>query len=427
MSGTLIVLVLLAHLSAIPVLAADKTSATTFENRPCPKVSTNVNIKCGVVRVPENYEIAGGRQIELNVLVLKATRTNKKRIAQYDLEGGPGFDATYFLNFYATEGTPYRASRDIVLADMRGTGQSNPLRCSAIEALERSDTSAPMYPPELVAECAGKISTNADPRFYSTAAASRDIDRVRQALGYEQLDINAVSYGTTLALRYIADFPERVRSAVLVGTLPAERAPPRHHAAAADRVLALLIDDCVHDKRCSASFPDADADLKRSLDRLAEPDAPLSRGVFMEKLRGLMYMPLDARRIPFLLHQAAAGDFSSLLKPKSSERPFADGLYLSITCTETFARIDLGAAISEAEQTHFGAYRLMRQAEACKHWPSGVLDPELMKVDVLRTPVLFLAGEMDPVTPPDWAVQVARRFPNSRVKIIRNGVMCSMA
>ena len=42
---------------------------------------------------------------------------------------------------------------------------------------------------------------------------------VREALGYEQLDLNAVSYGTTLALRYIADYPKRVRTAVLYGTV----------------------------------------------------------------------------------------------------------------------------------------------------------------------------------------------------------------
>ncbi len=140
--------------------------------------------------------------------------------AQYDLEGGPGFAATDFFEFYAGEGAIYRQARDIVLVDMRGTGGSNPLRCAGIEELERRQPTAPLYPPALVAECAQQSSVASDPRQYTTAAASRDIELVRQALGYEQLDLNAISYGTTLALRYIDDFPARVHSAVLMGTVP---------------------------------------------------------------------------------------------------------------------------------------------------------------------------------------------------------------
>ncbi|HYJ39889.1 MAG TPA: hypothetical protein VEW08_03805, partial [Steroidobacteraceae bacterium] len=164
-----------------------------FEARDCSTDASAAGARCGVVYVPENHDKPRGRKIPIHVVVLPATGPHDGKRAQFDLEGGPGFAATDFLEFYAGEGAPYRQKRDIVLADMRGTGQSNPLRCPG---LEKRQPALPLYPPELVAECAKQLS----------------------------------SYGTTLALRYMADFPKAVHAAVLMGTVPASRMPPRYHA-----------------------------------------------------------------------------------------------------------------------------------------------------------------------------------------------------
>ena len=202
------------------------SAAPAFSQRPCAAELPAKDVFCGTVSVPENYADAGGRKIALNVVVFPALVPGSEKAAQFDLEGGPGFAVTDSASFYASDGAAYRQSRDVVLFDMRGTGGSNPLRCSALEAHAKAQPSAPLYPPDLVAECARQLSAVADLRQYTTAAAARDVDAVRQALGYRRIDLNALSYGTTLALRYIADYPQRVRSAVLTGTAPADKTPP---------------------------------------------------------------------------------------------------------------------------------------------------------------------------------------------------------
>src|SRR6185295_7932760 len=109
-------------------------AAPAFDARPCATDAAKIGARCGVVYVPENPAQAHGRKIGLNVIVLPATgATHDTKHAQYDLEGGPGFAATDFVEFYAGEGAAYRERRDIVLADMRGTGASNPLRCAGLE------------------------------------------------------------------------------------------------------------------------------------------------------------------------------------------------------------------------------------------------------------------------------------------------------
>ena len=389
-----------------------------FQSRECTPAATAVAARCGVVYVPENHARPRGRKIGLNVLVLPATDGVHRKVAQYDLEGGPGFAATDFVEFYAGDGAIYRKSRDIVLVDMRGTGASNPLRCASIEERERRQPVELMYSPEDVAECAQQSQVASDPRQYTTPAASRDIEAVRRALGYEQFDLNAISYGTTLALQYIADHPSRVHAAVLMGTVPASRTPPRFHAAAAQAAFERLATDCAADPACQRSFGDLRELLRAAIARA--PDSAVPPPVFLEKLRNFMYAPASRVRVPLLLSRAARGDFADFTRAGPGSRTFADGLYLSITCSESFDRMDVAGAIAAARATSFGAYRLERQAEACRHWP-GIKAAPPAREKRSAVPVLFIAGELDPVSPAEWAQEAAANFSNATLVRVPHG------
>lgn len=344
----------------------------------------------------------------LHVVVLPATGHRDGQRAQYDLEGGPGFAVTDFLDFYAGEGAAYREKRDIVLADMRGTGRSNPLRCSSIEESQKRQPMSPLYPADLVADCALQLRGKNDVRQYNTGAAAHDIELVRRALGYEQLDINAISYGTTLALRYIAEYPTAVHAAVLTGTVPANRTPPRFHAVVAQGALAKLASECAMDARCRENG-DLRANLLKAQERVTD-EAAMPVPVFLEKLRNILYSSSGRAEFPYLVAEAAKGNLRAFTRTAAEGRVFADGLYLSITCTESFARMDVESAIAAARATTFGAYRLERQRDACRHWPRGKADPNLMREPMSPVPVLFIAGEQDPVSPPEWAEEVAAHF-----------------
>jgi pimeloyl-ACP methyl ester carboxylesterase len=404
----------------LPLATPVSAAAPEFEPRPCDAAASRAGARCGIVYVPEDHSRRHGRKIGLHVVVLPATGTGPGTSAQYDLEGGPGFAATDFLEFYAGEGASYRAQRDVVLADMRGTGQSNPLRCAGIEAQQQRRPTLPMYAPELVAECARELSVANDPRAYTTGAAAQDIELVRRALGYRQLDLNAISYGTTLALRYMAEYPKAVRSAVLMGTVPANRTPPRYHAIAAQASLERLAADCAADPACTAATGDVHANLAAGLLRV-NAGAAMPAAVFLEKLRNQLYAPATRAQVPYLLARAAQGDFRDFTRASTSGRVFADGLYLSITCAESFARMDVEGAIAAAKSTSFGAYRLERQRDACAHWPNGKADPRLLKPPAARVPVLFIAGEQDPVSPADWAQETAVGFKNGVIVRVPHG------
>lgn len=364
--------------------------------------------------MPENYERPTGRSIALSVAILRAANPRARRDPLFELEGGPGVAVTANVSFYATDGAVYRRDRDLVFVDMRGTGGSNPLKCAELNAYAQSDPSGPLYPPELVAACAASLRERADVRQYTTANAVRDLDAVRQALGARKIGLDALSYGTTLALAYIAEHSEHVSAAVLTSTVPADRTPPRFHATAAGDALVGIFKACAADVRCAARFPNPALDLERARRRFSTPE---DAEFFTERLRAMMYSAAGARRVPLFLHQAAEG---AAPEPSYATPTVADGLYLSITCAESFPYFDLAEAEAEARRTVFGDYRLRRQAAACAKWPAVPSAPPRPKHPI-RAPVLFISGSLDPVSPAAWTDEVLKYFPNGRHVTIEGG------
>jgi hypothetical protein len=88
-----------------------------------------------------------GRKIGLHVDRAAGNRYRQSAMGPIRPRRRPGFAATDLLEFYTGDGAAYRQSSDIVLADMRGTGASNPLRCFGIEEREKRLPLAPMYHP----------------------------------------------------------------------------------------------------------------------------------------------------------------------------------------------------------------------------------------------------------------------------------------
>src|SRR5205085_4908499 len=101
---------------------------------------------------------------------------------------------------------------------------------------------------------------------------------------------------------------------------------------------------------------------------------------------------------------------------------YADGMFLAVTCGESFALMDYATNAAAARKTAFGDYRLRAQRAACVNWPRVRLSPSHLKLPtVTNASVLFISGEMDPVTPPDWAETVTNKMKHARHVVIPAG------
>ena len=94
------------------LLAAALSAAApvpTFEARPCAE-PVIPRAQCGIVKVPEDRDAPAGRQIELNVMVLKPA--DPARLPPlFDIDGGPGLPVTKNAGFNAS--LPVARGRDI--------------------------------------------------------------------------------------------------------------------------------------------------------------------------------------------------------------------------------------------------------------------------------------------------------------------------
>jgi pimeloyl-ACP methyl ester carboxylesterase len=66
------------------------------------------------------------------------------------------------------------------------------------------------------------IQEGIDLSAYNSAASAADVNDLRIALGYDQVNLYGVSYGSRLALTVMRDYPGILRSVILDSTYPPE-------------------------------------------------------------------------------------------------------------------------------------------------------------------------------------------------------------
>lgn len=297
----------------IPALAQTPRYPTVI---PCPTVLPpneieGKTITCGVFTVPENYAEPNGRQIDLTYAVLHSHSLSPAPDPVMDLRGGPGGStlASSALGTRAKIYEPLRQTRDIIVLDQRGTQFSNRLGCAPVglvtykvllnpdsqyaglldPLLEQMRSRFPNTPADKVQAytfydlCARILENQGnDLSNYSTPNSAQDVVNLTAALGYDQINLYGISYGTYLAQRIMANYPDRVRSVVLDSTVPMQA--NKYELIVRDLEVSFLnlVEDCEADATCGAAYPnlrDRTVALLNQLDQaplpLAEPITPL--------------------------------------------------------------------------------------------------------------------------------------------------------
>ncbi len=437
-SLTLVAFAVVLSLLSLGGCGKHSGSHDTGKLRPCRLPGIKEELLCGKLTVFENRQKRTGRTIDLNVVVLPALYPNQKEEPLFDLAGGPGAASTAGAPFYAGEGKEYRRHRDVVLVDQRGTGESNGLKAASHQKTPQ-DFLTEMYPVEYVKRLRQTLESRADLTQYTTSIAMDDLDDVRAWLGYERINLFGLSYGTRAALVYLRQHPDRVRTVTLMGVAPTYVKMPLYHAQSAARAMELLLKECETDAQCHEAFPQIQQDWQNVLTQLgreparvpyspSDKSAPVTveiqRNIFAEKVRTMMYGENNARRIPFMVHRAATGDFAPFLQEaiKPGIPDFiADGMYLSVTCAEDVPFINQAEAAKLNAGNPFGNYRVFQQTRACGFWPRGQTPADFQEPVSSTVPVLIFSGYMDPITPPERGEEVARYLTNSRHVIIPHG------
>ena len=400
-----------------------------------------VKAECGRLPVAENPANPRGRQIRLAVAVVPAVSTAARPDPLFVLAGGPGEAASTFYASVAGAFALIRRDHDIVLVDQRGTGGSNALDCPRGHSRGRN-TAGPPTRAEIVVEterCLKHLRTHAHVRFYTTDLAVGDLDRVRAALGYRKIDLYGSSYGTVVAQEYLRRFPERVRSMILDGVVPAQLPIGALSALSAQRAVRRILAECAGQRSCRARFGNPMTDYRRVRAALAAHPVALTlpdptRGTpehmrlttyeLGEVLRLASYTPALASLLPLDLHAAAAGNYTPLggqflLIERLYSGAIALGMNNTVVCSEDvpFYRVTARQR-AEMRRTFLGTAALRDLQTVCGLWPRGPVAADFHAPLRSEVPVLLLSGGDDPITPPRYAAEAARGYPNSLSLVI---------
>jgi pimeloyl-ACP methyl ester carboxylesterase len=443
-------LILIVGLLPVSSVAAQaqKDTELSFETVEC-WFETGPNVECGYVTVPEDHNDPDGATIRLAVAIIHSQSRNPKSDPVVYLQGGPGGVAIEFmfkspaLNLFG----PFFSDRDFIVFDQRGVGLSEPsLHCPEYLSLFIDGVDTPYFRSDGFAgrlraamkTCRERLLADGiDLSAYTTDQNAADVALLQAALGYEQINLLGISYGTRLALNVMRDHPDGIRSVILDSPLPFDINLRAEEAANMADSFARVFASCRDQFLCRIAYPDVEAIFYRLFTELNQKpvaltvEHPVTGAAASVQLDGynltelMQNTPIPLR--PALIYALRDGEYEwidKVLQPPAGGVVdiFSAGMQYAVFCSDFMPFAGSESMLTEADVPEaFSRSGLFASAELeaiCADWVAPEVDPLGDQPVASDIPTLVLAGEYDPLTPPAWGQRAATTLENSYIYTI---------
>ena len=416
----------------------------------------DTTVECGYLIVPENRVDPGGRTIRLAVAILRPADGAPEPDPIVHLAGGPGEKILHFMAEEYDNFARYLAiNREVIIVEQRGVGWGRPvLDCpdytaAFLDLLDfdiggRSVTArqAGEYTVEVLQRCAEQLRSIAHLPAYNTRENAADVNDLRRVLGYDRLNLHAISYGTEVALNIMGYFPETVRSVVLDAVRPLDRPLdrfPRNTVQAVETLFAA----CATDDACRAAFPNLHQIYYDTLKRLDDNPVPLvvineandepyvvllNSTTFAFAISQMIRQTSRLPALPMVVHMAGQGDYTFIEKFYGffplKLAGLSIGMHFSVHGREKTLPGSMEAYELSLTELPIGSdYWDFHPAGRpffllAGRWGSGMADKADMVPVVSDIPTLILGGQFDPNAEPDDMNAVAATLPNSYIYLM---------
>jgi len=431
----------------------DTAKLPTFEETLCPfelpaGAVEGENVQCGFVIVPEDHSNPDGPTIRIAVAILRDQGAEHRPDPVMLLSGGPGEKTVHNAPAMAQVLAPIHPNRDLIVFDQRGTGLSEPaLECpeytqAFFDLLDEGDPNVAVQTTfDALMTCRDRlVSEGHNLSAYNTVQNAADVNAIRVALGYDQVNLYGGSYGSLLAQATMRDHPTGIRSAVLTSVLPLEKSLFVEGPATIAKTVMHLLDTCATDEVCNNTYPDLRQVLFEVIDRLnADPieitvtspldgqsyDALLTGDAMLGNLVSALYQTPLIPALPQAIYDVYNGDYELVTQLSSIRLAFLDaisrGMTYSVLCTEDLVgrtpedlpnvRAALPRQLVDASDpeaiVEYGNFGI------CENWPVQEAGAWVKEPLIRDIPTLILGGEFDPVTPPEYGQLVAEHLSHS--------------
>ncbi|MEA3441632.1 MAG: alpha/beta fold hydrolase [Chloroflexota bacterium] len=422
---------------------------SSFEESPCPfDVPAGAAVKCGYIEVPQDHNSPTSETFRLAVAVFHDQSADHQEDPVILLTGGPGEKVMHNAGQVAALFGHVHPKRDFIIFDQRGVGLSEPaLECPAwvqslYDVLDEPDPIRAMSLPfDALMQCRDEfVEDGIDLSAFNSQQSAADVDAIRRALGYEQFNLLGGSYGSFLAQAVARAYPDTVRSMVINSVWPLEEnfivsSPLVWEQAALDMLAA-----CEDDPECSQAYPDLQEVLFEVMERLNETpaeikvvhaltgeefDVLLTGDRVFSNLVGFLYQTQMIQMLPEAIYDVYNGDYDLMARLQGVHMTLYEalsrGMTYSVLCAEDLIGTtpeDLMANIEamtvpDSEEVDLETAMEYSIYAICEAWPVEELDPSFKEPLVSDIPSLLLEGELDPVTPTEFAHEVNEHLSDS--------------
>jgi pimeloyl-ACP methyl ester carboxylesterase len=432
--------VVMTTVPAGAVTAVRSTRATVNWSGCADPFLQSVGAECGFVSVPLDYDRPDGQTVRLAVSRVRHT------VPEFQYQGvmlvnpgGPGNPGLEMSMLGSSVPNGVGGAYDWIGFDPRGVGSSEPALSCIPDYFQGN---RPDYIPRTPAleqvwvdrsrayATACGVNGGELLRHMTTVDVAKDLDRIRVALGRQQINYYGFSYGTYLAQVYSTLFPSRVRRMVLDSNVDPRKV--WHHA--------LL-----------ARYPTADSNVAAWFGWVARYDSVYHLGATGTDVKQRWYAEQAAlRNNPagavvgpdewadvFLISafvQAAWPDLANAFAGWVHDRDAAAvvDLYQAWDTPGDDNGMAVGMAIlctdapwptwetwrhgywNTYRNAPFSTWSLAWSIAPCMFWPAPATTP--MNIDGSGVANALLVGEtLDAATPFEGSIEVRRRFPNARL------------
>ncbi|MEU8925787.1 alpha/beta fold hydrolase [Kitasatospora sp. NPDC048545] len=430
---------------------AHTTGRAHFEPGPCPRTADPAppieGARCGTLTVPENRARHDGRTITLGVEIVPAATPRPAPDPIVWFAGGPGDDAVSEIQLALGGGL--NRDRDVIFMSQRGTYSADPaLTCpdidqfnaDALDLVYGAPSTGRLHVRQTRACRDALAGRGADLAAYDTTESAADYADLREALCIEQWNVFGISYGTDLALLYLREHPQGIRSVGIDGVLPPSLASGAVTWTAAREGFDGIFRACAQQSACNDRYPDLKAVFERLVGELearpvtttvtvpGHPDpveVVLDGGVLVNWLTFASHL---AAGVPRSIDELAHGNPQRIaeqwaggkLSPQAIGR-LSHGLAYGVFCRE-WTPFESEEEVTEAGRRAFPSFPDSVLANApglawlhadCRAWDVPAAPSSVRDVTRSDIPSLVLSGGFDAQTAPSNGPYAARTLSRS--------------